>query len=121
MKKKRVGDILRERGTLSETDLGRALEIQEEKNARLGEVLLESLRIAKPEIAAAIEEVQGVPYVPCPPVAIHPDVLQLIPHHLALRYCALPLEMRGNTLIVAMAEPQDLNLVGDLSFNLDRP
>src|SRR5262245_25851819 len=101
-KKQRIGDVLVERGVIGSTDLDRALSIQQEKNARLGEVLMQSLHISKTEIATAIEHVQNVAYVECPPPSISPQVLALIPRSVAVRFCVLPLEFRNNTLTVAM-------------------
>ena len=45
MKKKRIGDVLLERGSVAEEDLNRALAIHHEKNVRLGEALLQTVQI----------------------------------------------------------------------------
>jgi type IV pilus assembly protein PilB len=121
MKRKRVGEVLQERGTLDQSDLDRALALQQEKNIRLGEVLLRGFNLKKSEVAAAIEQVQGVTYVECPPKAIAPEVLALVPRALALRCCALPLQIKGKCVIVAMAEPQDLVLLDELRFSAGMP
>jgi type IV pilus assembly protein PilB len=116
MKKKRMGDLLIERGTLDQGELDRALAIQQEKNGRLGEVLMQNLHVSKQEVATVIEQIRGVAYVECPPEDVAPEALTLIPRAIAIRCCALPLEIRDNTLIIAMAEPQDLSLVDELRF-----
>lgn len=105
MKKLRLGEVLLQRGSLTEDDLNRSLAIQQEKAIPLGELLLQSKLVSKKEIAEALAEVQGVPYADCPPALIEPDVLSLLLHFIALRCCALPLHSKGKTLIVAMAEP----------------
>ena len=120
MKKKRIGDVLLERGSLMEADLGRALLLQQEKNVRLGEVLLH-LELPKSEVGKAIEQVQGVKYIECPPVEIAAEALALIPRQLALRCCALPLEVKSTCLIVALAEPQDLTVLDELRFAIGKP
>ena len=89
MTKKRVGDVLRARGRLGQADLERALKMQQGKNLRLGEVLLRDFKLAKSEVAAAIEEVQGIPYAQCPPREISQETLARIPRAVAMRCCAL--------------------------------
>ena len=120
MKKKRLGDILVDRGTLGQADLDRALVLQREKNARLGEILMQNLHVSKAEIGTALEQVQGVPYVECPPQSIAADVIALLPRATAIKCCALPLEVRGSTLVVAVAEPQDLQVLEELRFSSGR-
>jgi type IV pilus assembly protein PilB len=116
MKKKRMGDLLVERGALDQDDLERALAIQKETNSKLGEVLMRDLRVSKHEVASVIAHLRDVPYIKCPPESISPEVLALIPESVARRCCALPMELQENTLIVAMADPQDLRLLAELRF-----
>jgi type IV pilus assembly protein PilB len=115
-KRKRLGDVLVEGGTLDEMSLMRALAIQERKKARLGEVLVRNPLVSKAEVAKAIEQLQGVPYVECPPASIAPEALRQIPRALAVKCCALPIEVQKNLLIVAVAEPQSLALMDELRF-----
>src|SRR5207247_1772457 len=72
--------------------------------------------VSKAEIAAALEQLQGIAYAECPPASIDVKVLERVSHAVALRCCALPLEIRGKELIVAMAEPQNLTFVNELRF-----
>ena len=116
VKKKRIGDVLLESGKIGEADLNRALATQQEKNLRLGEALLQSVRISKDDVAAAIEQVQGFEFVECPPRKIEASTLALIPRAVAVRCCALPLEIRDGSLLVAMADPQNLTLQDELKF-----
>ena len=96
MKKQQLGEVLVQRGSLTREDLSRAIAIQQEKAIPLGELLLQSRLVSKPEIAEALAEVQGVPYADCPPPMIEPEVLALLPHFIALRCCALPLQSKGH-------------------------
>ncbi|MBI4464107.1 MAG: Flp pilus assembly complex ATPase component TadA [Acidobacteria bacterium] len=116
MMKKRLGDLLKERGKIGPEDLDSILGDQQSKSVRLGELLLERGIVSKEDIASALEEVNQVPYVECPPPAIEPSVLELIPSEVAVRCCALPLECNGKKLIVAMAEPQNLRFLDELRF-----
>ena len=115
--RKRLGDVLVQQGSLSQEDLNRAVSMQHDKVMRLGEVLLRDGLVSKQEIGAALQQVQGVPYAECPPKSIKPDVLALVPASMAVRCCALPLEIRHGELLIAMAEPQNLALLDELQFS----
>src|SRR5437667_427299 len=114
--KKRLGDILVQQGSLSKEALNRAIALQNQKEMRLGEILLQDGFVAKGEIAAALEQLQGIAYAECPPASVDAKVLERVSHAVALRCCALPLAIRGKELIVAMAEPQNLTFVNELRF-----
>ena len=117
MVRKRLGDVLTERGKISQEDLDRALATQQEKTLHLGELLLDRGLVSKTDIGRALEEVNRVRYAECPPPAIKPGVLALLPPEVASRCCALPLELDGKRLVVAMAEPQNLELLDQLRFS----
>ncbi|MCH7978175.1 MAG: Flp pilus assembly complex ATPase component TadA, partial [Acidobacteria bacterium] len=116
MRKKRLGDVLKGQGKISEQDLELVIAAQQGKVLRLGELLLERELVSKADIAAALAEVSGMRYVECPPATIVLDVLAVIPPDLALRCHALPVEREGKNLIVAMAEPQNLEFLDELRF-----
>jgi type IV pilus assembly protein PilB len=120
---KRLGDVLIQRGSLSPELLNRAIGLQQEqeKDKRLGEILLKDGLVSKVEIGQALEQIQGIPYVECPPQSIEDSVLDLVPQTIAIRCCALPLEIRGRKLVVVMAEPQNLSYLDELRFRVGMP
>jgi type IV pilus assembly protein PilB len=118
MKRKKLGEVLRDRGQISSADLTRAIEDQEGKLVHLGELMLERGFVSKPDLASALTEVTRVPYLDCEKVRIDPEVLKLVPQGLAKRCCALPIETQGTTkLVTVMAEPQNLRIIDELRFS----
>jgi type IV pilus assembly protein PilB len=115
-KRKRLGDVLLQHGSLTESDLNFAVALQRERVTRLGDLLLKEGLVSKADIGRALEQVRGYAYVPCPPAAVEPAVLAKITRALAERFCVLPLEVNGRELILAMAEPQNLELIHELQF-----
>lgn len=115
MKKKRLGEVLYERGHISAADLKKALQDQG-KIIRLGELLLQRRLVSKEELAAALWEVSGVEYVDCQTLDPSPETLNLIPYALAKRCRAVPIQADEKTLTIAMAEPQNLQLLDELRF-----
>ena len=117
MKKKRLGEVLRERGHISHADLNKAIEDQQGKLIHLGELMLDRGLVAKQELAAALTEITHVPYVDCDNIEIEPEVLGLLPRAIAKRCCVLPVHCQGTKLVVAMAEPQNLQVLDELRFS----
>jgi hypothetical protein len=60
--KKRLGEILYERGQISAADLEKAL-LEQGKIIRLGELLLQRKLVSKKELAAALWEISGVEHL----------------------------------------------------------
>lgn len=117
MKRKRLGEVLRERGHISSSDLIKVIEDQQGKLVRLGELMLQRGMVSKKDLANALTEVTRVPYVDCANAQIDPEVLKLLPQATARRCCVLPLHCQGNKLVVVMAEPQNLQIIDELRFS----
>ena len=61
MKKKRLGEVLRERGHITPSDLTKVIEEQQGKLIHLGELMLQRGAVAKRDLGAALTEVTRVP------------------------------------------------------------
>ena len=116
MAKKKLGQVLRERGHVSPEQLSAAIQEQQGKLIYLGELLLERGLVAREDLVSALVEVTQVPYVDCRLEQPDSSVLKFIPQSLAIRCCALPLSRDDNLLVVAMAEPQNLQKIAELRF-----
>jgi type IV pilus assembly protein PilB len=115
-KKKRLGEILHERGQVSVDELNTALQQQHGKVVHLGELLLQRGTVSKQDLVAALREVTPVPYFDCTDVQVSADILAIIPADMARRCNALPLGLEDHRLVVAMAEPQNLQMIDELQF-----
>jgi type IV pilus assembly protein PilB len=116
MAKKKLGEVLRERGHISPEDLSKALDEQHRKVSLLGEVLLQRGLVGKENLVAALEEVTKVPYVDCRSAQIDSEVLKLVPRHIAVKHCAMPLALDGQKAVMVMAEPQSVQAIDELRF-----
>jgi len=114
--KKKLGEVLRERGHISGEQLHNAIQEQQGKLLYLGELLLDRGLVAKEDLLSALVEVTQIPYVDCRLEQPAAAALKLIPQNIARRTCVLPLSRKENVLIVAMAEPQNLNKISELRF-----
>ncbi|HEY2646158.1 MAG TPA: ATPase, T2SS/T4P/T4SS family [Candidatus Acidoferrales bacterium] len=116
MKKKKLGEVLRERGQISPYDLHKVIGEQQGKVIHLGELMLERGLVGKEDLAAALEEVSRIPYVDCSSIEPDQEALKLVPRAMAERLCVLPLRMENKLLIMLMAAPQDLAALDELRF-----
>ena len=115
MKRKRLGEILRDEGLISEQQLQAALEKQKtEKGLRIGEVLVAMGAATAEDVAQAIWQQRQIPYVDLDNYSLDPKVIELVPEKLARAYLALPIFKIGNALTVAMADPLNVIAVDDL-------
>lgn len=116
MKKKKIGEVLQDRGMISSADLQKVIGEQQGKVIHLGELMLERGLIAKEDLGAALEEVSRIPYVDCSSAKPDPGALRMVPRSMAERLCVLPLRTEQKRLIVAMAAPQNLAVLDELRF-----
>jgi type IV pilus assembly protein PilB len=117
MKRKKLGEALHERGKITTGDLEKMIAEQQGKLIHLGELLLDRGIVAKDDLASALEDTSGIPYVDCTQGAPTPEALRLIPRAMAERLLALPLRIEQGRLIVAMASPQNLHALDEMRFS----
>jgi type II secretory ATPase GspE/PulE/Tfp pilus assembly ATPase PilB-like protein len=113
----RLGDILVEHGVLTQPQLEQALKAQQrDRSLPLGDVLIRSGLASREDVVRGLAIKLGVPSVDVRGFAIDPGVLELIPLDVALASQALPLYREGMALVVAAANPLDVELLRRLQF-----
>ena len=103
---KKIGEILIEQGTISQTQLEEALQRQKkEPNRLIGEILIQMGYVSEENIVVALATQFNVPYLPIANFTMDQVVAQLIPKELIQKYLCIPLERIGDLLTVVMADP----------------
>lgn len=113
----RLGDLLIKAKVISETQLKAALAEQQKWGGKLGELLVRMNFLTEDMLVKALSKQMNVPSVnleSLPPVPAH--VTAKLPAQMARDLVVLPLQLRdeGKTLVVAMAEPQNLKQLDTL-------
>lgn len=116
--RKRLGDILIERGYISERQLQDALQKQEQSGQKLGKILLQDKIVTEQQLAECLAEQFGTTYVPLDQDSVQEAFVRLYPEHLIRKYKFIPLQERDGVLDVAMANPFDLEAVDHLEVSL---
>lgn len=113
---KQLGELLIERGIITEAQLNKALAVRQEKGGLIGEILVE-LGFAKEEdIAQALTAQYGFPYLPLSNYDINPEIANIIPGRVARQYLLIPIDKIGNNLTIAMSNPLNVQAVEDVEL-----
>lgn len=113
---KQLGELLVERGVLSQHQLDKALGFQREKGGLIGQILVE-LGFAKEEdIARALTTQYGLPFLPLANYEINPEAVGLVPENVARQYCLIPIDKIGDTLTIAIANPLNMQAIEDIEY-----
>ena len=115
-KKKRLGEVLRERKRVSFEALEAALDEQSKGAGLLGELLVQREACSKDDIVSALEEITHFRYVDARFATVERELIKLLPQSAAERYCVLPLVREGKRIVAVMAEPQNLHQLDELRF-----
>ena len=114
METRTVADIIREVTGVSAEQLRQALEVQKETREPLAQVLVNMGLISEKDKARILGRQWGIPYVDLAERQLDRDLLKLIPHHLLQRWKAVPIERKGQRLMVAMANPLDVYAIDQM-------
>ena len=119
MPRQRLGDVLKLSGAVSERDLEVTIQEQlkqEDRSVRLGELLLQKGLVSKEQLSAALQQVTRIPYEDCTTLDVEYEALEFMSYENALRYCCLPVALRGQAIVLVMKEPQNLQVLDELRF-----
>ena len=120
MLNKRLGQILKEQGSVSEFDIQEALNQQKEKGVALGQLLLQNGVVSDEDLQRALATQGGLDYVDLDKAEVPPEVLELVDASTAETFQIMPLAYDGTTLTVATSKPDDLSVIDDLRFSLPK-
>ncbi len=107
----RLGQMLIARGLIAPDDLEKALEIQKERNEKIGKILVDLGFVAMRDVLAALSEQLAIPLVSLDsPPPVTPETEGLTARFLRHFRC-LPVGLQDSTLTLAMADPLDFETI----------
>jgi len=112
--RKSLGEMLIEQNLITTEQLDNALELQRREGGKLGEILVKQGLIKAEELAAVISVGLNVPLIDLKRHMIQPIALKLIPEDTARKHTLIPLDVVGDSLIVVMADPEDIRTIEDI-------
>ncbi len=111
MRRKPLGQLLKELGYITEEQIQVALEVQQVVGGLFGEILQKLSFVSPREVAEAIAYQSGKPYIDLSQYPPSKEALKLVDKNLAKQFQVIPFQVEGNKLYLAMANPYDLNAI----------
>jgi MshEN domain len=103
----RLGELLLEKGYISQEQLAGALVEARTTTDLLGVVLLREKLIFEDELARTLSEQLAIPYVSVMRVGVNPAVARLLPAAVGQSAAAIPVRSIGEAVQVVFADPTD--------------
>jgi type IV pilus assembly protein PilB len=117
---KPLGQILKSLGFVRESDIQENLRAQKEKGGALGQLLLQNGLITEDNLNQALAQQRGMDFIDLDKEEIPPEVIDLVDATTVETFMIMPVRYDGTTLTVAIARPDNLNVLDDLRFTLPK-
>lgn len=120
---KLFGQRLVERGIITQQQLNEAIHKQQTtmSNRKLGEVLVRLGYISKSHITENLADQLDIPIIRLADREVPERILAMVPGGIAVLYKVVPVAEEGPALVVATADPTNMDRMDDLQRLLDRP
>jgi hypothetical protein len=116
-----LGGLLLRNGAICEAQLGVALSYQKQHSVRLGEALLTLGYCREADIARALAEQMGMPFVDLEETPPARELLREIPSSLARKLGVVPADKKAGTLVFVARNPNDYTIDAQLRQALGMP
>lgn len=118
--RKKIGDLLIERRVITNEQLDEALVLQKQTGKKLGEILVEMGAIWEEDLVRTLATQRNEQAMEIDPYA-RPDLIDTVPRSVAEKYRIFPVDMRGETLILATDSLNNNVSEDELAEYLARP
>ena len=116
MAKKKIGDLLIERGYITKAQLDECLREQALTGARLGDMLVAKGLITEEQLTDTISDRLSIPKVSLESMVLDPRIISRVPVDVARKYVLIPVFEIGNTLTLAMADPLNIIAIDEVKY-----
>lgn len=119
----RIGDLLLEKGLITQEQIDSALDYQRNRGHKklLGEILIELELVTHEQVCEILAEAYDVPFARIDPKVADPKVIDILPREFLEKHMVLPLFSVLGKLTVAVSEPTNVFLIEEISRLCDCP
>jgi type IV pilus assembly protein PilB len=110
----KLGEILLQMGVATKKQLDEAAKLQSRSNKRMGKILVENGTISDSEMLTALSRQLRIPYIPLRSGLYEGAATELIPKEVARRLEVLPMFKVHDTLILATTDPQSIPTLDEI-------
>jgi type IV pilus assembly protein PilB len=112
----RIGELLLREKKVSPQQLAQAQEEAKRTGKRLGAALTKLGYLKDQELTQIVAQQYSLPAINLAEIEIDPAILKLIPKEICQKHQVIPVQRKGATLIVAMADPANIYAIDELKF-----
>jgi MSHA biogenesis protein MshE len=120
-KRIRLGDLLVEKGLITQDQLKFALSDQKKMGRKLGSTLVELGMIDENSMLNLLSSQLGIPLIDLNNYHYNDDIAKLLPETIARRHRAMVLDDQGSDYLVGMADPTDIYALDEIQSKLSKP
>ncbi|ABQ26114.1 type II secretion system protein E [Geotalea uraniireducens Rf4] len=120
-KRKKLGDILLGKNVITPEQLAFVIDKLKTTDERFGVICVNDGLITEEALSMALAEQFGLEYVDLRGFKMEEAILNTLPPDAMHRYHFIPLEVRGEALVVAISDPTDVLKLDEMELLLDRP
>lgn len=114
--KQRLGEILVSADILTEEELQKGIDHQQNTGQKLGDALRDLDLITGVELAAALSTQLNIPYVRLEDYDLTRDIVSEIPKEVAEARKIIPIEVEPDKIIVALSDPLDIASMDEIKM-----
>jgi type II secretory ATPase GspE/PulE/Tfp pilus assembly ATPase PilB-like protein len=112
--RKTLGDRLVEEKLITPEQMESAQAIQQQQGGRLGDILLKQGLVTPEQLAIVFSIHLNLPLIDLKRHVVQARALRLIPEEMARKYAIIPLDIVNDSLMVVMADPEDVRTIEDI-------
>jgi len=116
--RKRLGEILLERGFINQEQLDKALEMGRQKGERLGKVLVSLGYMSEDRLIEILSAQLEIIQIKLDNFNIDAEASRFLPESMCRQYKVMPLYVKDKTLTIAMADPSNLRALDHIKFKV---
>ena len=111
-----IGDDLLAEGSITAEQLGTAREMQESVGGDIGPLLTKLRYLTEQEMLEKVAQRSGLQSISRDEIELSGELMLSFEPEFLDKHQVLPVKMEGTTLTLAMADPQNVGVVGEAQF-----
>ncbi len=119
--KKKIGQLLKEKGLVTEKQIKVAISQQKITGSFLGETLVKLGFVSSKEICQCLAEQAGLPYIDLREYPVQEEALKKIPKDIAERGEFIPIEIRDDQMVIGITDPSNIIAMDTVSRITKKP
>jgi len=116
---KRIGDLLIERGLITDEQLKEALRYQKESGLKVGKALIELGFVKEDVLLDLLARQMQIPFIELRHYRYDAEIVRRLPESVARRYRCIILKAEPDAALVGMVDPSDLYAIDGLTSRLE--